>query len=86
MNLSKNEFMLVVDATNGLYLVPELGYKTQIMADAVDSMHLDGTDSKWSVNRDELSAKLQAGTEPEYKELWKQIQDFWEKNDRESNA
>ncbi len=33
MTLDRNEFLLVADATNGLIIAPEIGYKPQILDD-----------------------------------------------------
>ena len=82
MDLEKKEFMLVVDATNGLMLTDGMSLKDQIFADVVDSMALDKTDGKWELDKNTLTEKMRKADENEYKELWKNIEEFWRKNDQ----
>jgi hypothetical protein len=82
MDLEKKEFMLVVDATNGLMLTDGMSLKDQIFADVVDSMALDKTDEKWELDKNTLTEKMRKADENEYKELWKNIEEFWRKNDQ----
>ena len=88
MNLEKNEFMLVVDSTNGLALLDlkSISCKDQITLNVLDSMGSERLDEKWGVDGAALAAKLDAATEDEFKTLWKNIGEFWERNDRENHA
>lgn len=95
MNLSKKEFMLIVDSTNSLALWPEeyehpsgvkLTVKEQVFLNVRDSISIDQLDEKWEVNKDELIAKMEAGSEEEYKELWNRIEAFWAEKDRQDNG
>lgn len=91
MNLEKNEFMLVVDSTNGFALWDEesdpvkkqgLGVKDQIFFNVEESIRIDKLDEKWGVNPGDLLEKMEKADEDEYKQLWKQIEEFWVKNDQ----
>lgn len=94
MNFKKNEFMLIVDSTNGLALWPEeynhpsgtkITVKEQIILNVTDSIRIEKLNEKWEVNKDELIAKMEAGSEEQYKELWERIEDFWAKRDKEGS-
>ena len=93
MNLEKSEFMLVIDSTNGLALWDEesdpvknqaLTVKDQILLNVEDSIAIDHLDEKWEIDAKALLAKMENADESEYKELWKNINDFWKRNDRET--
>lgn len=89
MNLSKKEFMLCVDSTNGLALYTEeynpanYTIKGQIYPNLQDSIMLDRLDEKWEINKEEFLKKMREASEEEYIELWKRIEDFWAKRDKE---
>ena len=85
MNLSKSEFMLVVDATNGLLLIDNIPFKTQIFDEVKNEIAFENIDTKWEVKKETLLKKLEVANEDEYKELWKRIENFWEKRDCEDN-
>lgn len=91
LQLEKNEFMLIVDSTNAFALYddgedrPEgnaLTVKDQIILNVRDSIAYEGLAEKWGINAEKLMEKMNNASENEYKELWKQIEDFWAKNDR----
>ena len=91
MNLEKKEFMLIADSTNGFALWDEesdpvkkqgLTVKEQILLNVRDSISIDNLAQKWEVNAQELLAKMENADESEYKQLWKQIEEFWVKNDQ----
>ena len=91
MNLDKKEFMLIVDSTNGLALVEvsskvagiaSMTIKSQILTNVIESIEFDKLAEKWEVNAQELLAKMENADESEYKQLWKQIEEFWTKNDQ----
>lgn len=95
MQLEKNEFMLVVDSTNGFALWDEestpvkehgLSVKEQIFANVQDSIAIDHLDEKWEIDTEKFLNKMRGANEDEYKQLWKQIEDFWDKNDRASDG
>lgn len=92
MNFEKNEFMLVVDSTNGLALWDEestpvkkhgVTVKEQVLLNVEDSISIEHLDEKWSVDKKSFLEKIRNGTEAEYKDLWKQINQFWERRDKE---
>ncbi len=91
MQLDKNEFMLIVDSTNGLALWDEdsdpvkkhgLTVKEQVLLNVQDSISIDKLDEKWEINAAELLAKMEKADEAEYKQLWTQIDEYWKKNDQ----
>lgn len=91
MQLENNEFMLVVDSTNAFALYddgedrPEgnaLTVKDQILLNVRDSIAYEGLAEKWGIDAGKLMEKMNNANESEFKELWKQIEDFWAKNDR----
>ncbi len=91
MNLDKKEFMLIADSTNGLALVEvsskvagiaSMTIKSQILTNVIESIEFDKLAEKWEVNAQELLAKMENADESEYKQLWKQIEEFWIKNDQ----
>ena len=82
MNLTKPEFMLIVDSTNGLALWDEesdpvknraLTVKDQILLNVADSIDIEHLDEKWGVDKKELEGKLANATEEEHKHLWTNI-------------
>ena len=86
MNLSKPEFMLIVDSTNGLALTDRMATKDQIILNVSDAIDIEKLDAKWGVEKNVLEEKLANATEEEYKQLWNNIQEFWARNDRENNG
>lgn len=95
MQLERNEFMLVVDSTNGFALYDDgetkpsgdaLTVKEQIFLNVRDSISLDHLDGKWGIDAETLLNKMRNADESEYKQLWEQIEDFWDKNDRASDG
>ena len=86
MNLEKKEFMLIVDSVNGLALIEKMSIKDQVLADVVDSISLDHLDEKWEVDAKSLIDKMENANEEEYTHLWKNIGEFWARNDRENNG
>ena len=91
MDLKKKEFMLIVDSTNGLALIEvssnptgiaSMTIKSQILTNVIESIEFDKLAEKWEVNAQELLAKMENADESEYKQLWKQIEEFWIKNDQ----
>lgn len=88
MNLGKKEFMLVVDATNGLafYDKETMSARSQILLDVKDAISLGHLDEKWDVDAKSLIDKMENANEEEYKQLWKNIGEFWARNDRENNG
>ena len=91
MDLKKKEFMLIVDSTNGLALIEvsskvagiaSMTIKSQILTNVIESIEFDKLAEKWKVNAQELLAKMENADESEYKQLWKQIEEFWIKNDQ----
>ena len=90
--MSKKEFMLCVDSTNGLALYTEeynpanYTVKEQVYPNLTDSIALDHLDGKWEIDKDEFLKKMRDASEEEYKELWKRIEDFWKEKDRQNNA
>ena len=86
MNLTKPEFMLIVDSTNGLALIESMSTKDQIVLNVADSIDIERLDEKWSVDKTVLEGKLANATEEEHKQLWANIREFWARNDRENHA
>ena len=96
MDFDKNEFLLIVDSTNGfaLWLIVDstsgpalwsiMDFKEQIKINIEDSIAIDHLDEKWGIDKNILLNKLNAGTEKEFEKLWEQINDYWEKNDLET--
>jgi len=91
MQLEKNEFLLIVDSTNGLALWDEdsdpvqkhgLTVKEQVLLNVRDSISIDKLGEKWKINSTELLDKMEKADETEYKQLWAQIDEFWQKNDQ----
>ena len=91
MDLKKKEFMLIVDSTNGLALIEvssnptgiaSMTIKSQILTNVIESIEFDKLAEKWKVNAQELLAKMENADESEYKQLCKQIEEFWIKNDQ----
>ena len=86
MNLDKNEFMLVVDSTNGLALIESMSTKDQVTLNVADSIDIEHLDEKWGVDKIALEEKLANATEEEHKQLWGNIREFWARNDRENHG
>lgn len=89
MQLEKNEFLLIADSTNGLALIEvsssagiKMTIKTQILTNVMESIEFDKLAEKWEVNAKEFLEKMEKANEDEYKQLWKQIEEFWVKNDQ----
>lgn len=90
MNLSKNEFMLVVDSTNGLAYFQDsalpgttefpMSIKDQTYLNVYDSIDIEKLDEKWSIDSKTLLKKLQDATDDEHEQLKKDIEKFWEKH------
>ncbi len=81
MDLTKNEFLAICDATNGLFLTDNISVRDQIILEVEDTIKLDGLDKKWNLDKTFLE-KLNAGDEKEFKKLWAEIGEFWASKDK----
>lgn len=82
MLLTKDEFLAVCDATNGLFLMDAISIKNQIVMEAQESINLDQLDKKWNIDKKTFLEKLNAGDEKEFKKLWMEIGEFWASKDK----
>ena len=73
-----NELSLIVDALNGTRHTEGLPYQFHIMSNVWDAVLMDNLDAKWEVDRETISAKLQALTETEAQRLHMRVEAFWE--------
>ncbi|MFU0783766.1 MAG: RHH-1 domain-containing protein [Thermoanaerobacterium thermosaccharolyticum] len=77
---SENEFNYIYDAFNGTILLPELSFKTLLIAKVEDADRFDRLSEKWNVDIDEFLNKLNALSEFECYAVCKIAEEFWSKH------
>ena len=67
--------MLCVDATNGKEQNPQTIHNSNLR---------ENLDIKWRISKEVFFEKLRKASEDDYEQLWKDIDSYWKKRDRNS--
>lgn len=77
---TESELNYIYDAFNGTILLPELSFKTLLIAKIEDANKFDRLSEKWNVDMDKFLSKLNSLSEFECYAVCKIAEEFWNKH------
>ncbi|MEG6570150.1 hypothetical protein [Thermoanaerobacterium thermosaccharolyticum] len=77
---TESELNYIYDAFNGTILLPELSFKTLLIAKIEDANKFDRLSEKWNVDMDKFLSELNSLSEFECYAICKIAEEFWSKH------
>ncbi len=84
--LTINEALLIVDATNGIIIHPDILAEQLLWMNVEDAIQMDALDKKWEVDGAALVNKLKALSNQEAVTLLEKIKQFWGEQYHQANS